>query len=418
MAEALRLPRMSDTMEEGVIAEVNIKVGEFVNTGDVVAEVETDKATMEMESFQEGTVLYLAAKKGDSIPVNGIMAILGEEGEDFQALLDAESVASTPVEKVVEEKIETPVVAPVETVAPVQETVSVTNGRIKASPLAKKIASDNGLDLSNVKGTGEEGRITKKDVEAALSNPSSVVANDSAAPISIPVVVGEESFSEVKVSQMRKVIAKRLGESKFQAPHFYLTIEVNMNNAIKARKAMNEISNSRISFNDLIIKASASALRKHPAVNSSWLGDRIRYNNHIHIGMAIAVDEGLVVPVIKFADNKQLSHIALESKDFVLKAKSKKLTPDEMQGNTFSISNLGMMGISEFTAIINPPDAAILAVGGMKKELAFDENKNVVENTIMKMTLSCDHRVVDGAVGSLFLKTLRENLENPVMMLV
>lgn len=418
MAEALRLPRMSDTMEEGVIADVNLTVGEFVNTGDVVAEVETDKATMEMESFQEGTVLYVAAKKGDSIPVNGIMAILGEEGEDFQAILDAESTVSAPVEEVVEEKVEAPVAAPVQA-APVQESITTVNGRVKASPLAKKIASDNGLDLSTVRGSGEEGRIVKKDVEAALSNPSAPIASSATTPqITLPTIVAEESFSEVKVSQMRKVIAKRLGESKFQAPHFYLTIEVNMNNAIKARKAMNEISASKISFNDLIIKASASALRKHPAVNSSWLGDKIRYNNHIHIGMAIAVEEGLVVPVIKFADNKQLSHIAVESKGFVIKAKTKKLLPDEMQGNTFSISNLGMMGISEFTAIVNPPDAAILAVGGMKKELAFDENKNVVENTIMKMTLSCDHRVVDGAVGSLFLKTLRENIENPVMMLV
>ncbi|MFT4646611.1 MAG: pyruvate dehydrogenase E2 component (dihydrolipoamide acetyltransferase), partial [Planctomycetota bacterium] len=400
MAEALRLPRMSDTMEEGVIADVNLTVGEFVNTGDVVAEVETDKATMEMESFQEGTVLYVAAKKGDSIPVNGIMAILGEEGEDFQAILDAESTVSAPVEEVVEEKVEAPIAAPVQA-APVQESITTVNGRVKASPLAKKIASDNGLDLSTVRGSGEEGRIVKKDVEAALSNPSAPIASSATTPqITLPTIVAEESFSEVKVSQMRKVIAKRLGESKFQAPHFYLTIEVNMNNAIKARKAMNEISASKISFNDLIIKASASALRKHPAVNSSWLGDKIRYNNHIHIGMAIAVEEGLVVPVIKFADNKQLSHIAVESKGFVIKAKTKKLLPDEMQGNTFSISNLGMMGISEFTAIVNPPDAAILAVGGMKKELAFDENKNVVENTIMKMTLSCDHRVVDGAVGS------------------
>tara|TARA_B110000037_G_scaffold188122_1_gene219193 strand:+ start:1949 stop:3208 length:1260 start_codon:yes stop_codon:yes gene_type:complete len=419
MAEALRLPRMSDTMEEGVIADVNLTVGEFVNTGDVVAEVETDKATMEMESFQEGTVLYVAAKKGDSIPVNGIMAILGEEGEDFQSILDAESAVSVPVEEVVEEKVEIQKEVTVQAAVPVQESISVVNGRVKASPLAKKIASDNGVDLSTVKGSGEEGRIVKKDVEAALSNPSASVASSEAFPnITLPTIIAEESFSEVKVSQMRKVIAKRLGESKFQAPHFYLTIEVNMNNAIKARKAMNEISASKISFNDLIIKASASALRKHPAVNCSWLGDKIRYNNHIHVGMAIAVDEGLVVPVIKFADNKQLSHIAVESKGFVIKAKTKKLMPDEMQGNTFSISNLGMMGISEFTAIINPPDAAILAVGGMKKELAFDEDKNIVENTIMKMTLSCDHRVVDGAVASLFLKTLRENIENPVMMLV
>ena len=419
MAEALRLPRMSDTMEEGVIAEMSIKVGDVIETGDVVAEVETDKATMEMESFQEGTVLYVSAKKGDSVPVNSIIAILGKKGEDYQSILDAEQNASTP--NTAEEKSEViqEETSSADTTKEV-ETVSTTTGRIKASPLAKKIASDNGLDLSNVKGSGEEGRIVKKDVENALKNPTPTTTQASSATpqVSLPTIVAEESFSEVKVSQMRKIIAKRLGESKFGAPHFYLTIEVNMNKAMEARKAMNEVSQSKISFNDLIIKASAVALRKHPAVNSSWLGDKIRYNNHIHIGMAIAVDEGLVVPVIKFADNKSLTHIAVESKDFVIKAKTKKLMPDEMQGNTFSISNLGMMGISEFTAIINPPDAAILAVGGMKTELAFDENKNLIENTVMKMTLSCDHRVVDGAVGSLFLKTLRENLENPVMMLV
>ena len=414
MAEALRLPRMSDTMEEGVIAEVSIKVGDVIETGDVIAEVETDKATMEMESFQEGTVLYIAVSKGDSIPVNSIMAILGKKGEKFQDILDAEkTIVSKPEnEEIVEEKKEMPV-------EKIEEKAVSFDGRIKVSPLAKKIAKDNNLDLRSIKGSGEEGRIVKKDVENALKNP--IILSEEKKKeekLNLPTIIAEESFSEIKISQMRKVIAKRLGESKFGAPHFYLTIEVNMNKAIEARIAMNEVSLSKISFNDLIIKASASALRKHPAVNSSWLGDRIRYNNHIHIGMAIAVDEGLVVPVIKFADNKSLTHIAVESKDFVIKAKNKKILPEEMQGNTFSISNLGMMGISEFTAIINPPDACILAVGGMKKELAYDENKNIVENTIMKMTLSCDHRVVDGAVGSLFLKTLKENIENPVRMLV
>lgn len=414
MAEAIRLPRMSDTMEEGVIADIVIKVGQTISTGDVVAEIETDKATMEMESFQEGKVLYIAAKKGESIPVNGIIAILGEDGEDFQALLDAESkpIAKTETPEVKEEAI-------VEAEIQTPETNSTTtDGRVKASPLAKKMASDNSIDLTSLKGTGEEGRITKKDVEMALENPTFSEHAGTSQNVISRAVVGQESFSEVKVSQMRKIIAKRLGESKFGAPHFYLTMEVNMNNAILARNSMNEVSDSKISFNDLIIKAAASALRQHPAVNSSWLGDKIRYNNHIHIGMAIAVDEGLVVPVIKFADNKSLSQIATDSKDFVIKAKTKKLTPEEMQGNTFSISNLGMMGISEFTAIINPPDAAILAVGGMKTELAFDKDRNIVENTIMKITLSCDHRVVDGAVGSAFLQTLRNNIENPVRMLV
>lgn len=421
MAEALRLPRMSDTMEEGVIADILIKVGDKVNSGDVVAEVETDKATMEMESFQEGEVLHIAVAKGDSVPVNNILAVLGEKGEDFQAILDAENANATNETVATEEPeaVNTPnTTPPVATNTSNVENNNIssttTNGRIKASPLAKKMAQENQIDLSQIKGSGEEGRIVKKDIENAIANPPHTKAN----AVQLPQIVAQESYEEVNVSQMRKVIAKRLGESKFQAPHFYLTIEVNMNKAIAARKAMNEVSPSKISFNDLVIKASAAALRKHPAVNSSWLGSKIRYNHHIHIGMAIAVDEGLVVPVLRFADNKSLSHIATESKEFVLKAKSKKLMPDEMQGNTFSISNLGMMGISEFTAIINPPDAAILAVGGMKKELAFDENKNIVENNIMKMTLSCDHRVVDGAVGSAFLNTLKEYLENPVRMLV
>lgn len=422
MAEALRLPRMSDTMEEGVIADILIKVGDKVNSGDVVAEVETDKATMEMESFQEGEVLHIAVAKGDSVPVNNILAVLGEKGEDFQAILDAENAKAT-TETVATEEPEAvnttdttppPVATNTNNVENNNISSTTTNGRIKASPLAKKMAQENQIDLSQIKGSGEEGRIVKKDIENAIANPPQTKAN----AVQLPQIVAQESYEEVNVSQMRKVIAKRLGESKFQAPHFYLTIEVNMNKAIAARKAMNEVSPSKISFNDLVIKASAAALRKHPAVNSSWLGNKIRYNHHIHIGMAIAVDEGLVVPVLRFADNKSLSHIATESKEFVLKAKSKKLMPDEMQGNTFSISNLGMMGISEFTAIINPPDAAILAVGGMKKELAFDENKNIVENNIMKMTLSCDHRLVDGAVGSAFLNTLKEYLENPVRMLV
>jgi pyruvate dehydrogenase E2 component (dihydrolipoamide acetyltransferase) len=414
MAEALRLPRMSDTMEEGVIAEVTIKVGDTVNTGDVVAEVETDKATMEMESFQEGKVLYIAVKKGDSLPVNGIIAILGKDGEDYQALLQEKPAAS--IAKNENEP------APTTTETPTQAPISAentSNNRVKASPLAKKIAQEKGIDLSNVKGTGEDGRIIKKDIEVvAQDNPIHIGGNQIQDNVLNRPVYGQESFTEVAVSQMRKVIAKRLGESKFGAPHFYLTIEVNMNQAIAARNAMNEIAESKISFNDLIIKAAANALRKHPAVNSSWLGDKIRYNNHIHIGMAIAVEDGLVVPVIKFADHKNLSDIAAESKNYVLKAKSKKILPEDMQGNTFSISNLGMMGISEFTAIINPPDAAILAVGGVKKELAFGENGDLIENNIMKMTLSCDHRVVDGAVGATFLKTLKENIENPVRMLV
>ncbi|MGB1247678.1 MAG: pyruvate dehydrogenase complex dihydrolipoamide acetyltransferase [Chitinophagales bacterium] len=427
MAEVLRLPRMSDTMEEGVFASILVKVGDTIETGDVIAEVETDKATMEWESFQEGTVLHIAIKDGDTIPVNGLVAILGEEGEDFAALLEAEQNADSNDDSPAIETAKEDNTDNVVEFAVAEESNTTNDDRIKASPLAKKIAADKGIDISTVKGSGDDGRIVKRDVENFEANKTTAAptANAVSSPtpameikeVKLPQIVAEESYTEVKVSQMRKVIAKRLGESKFGAPHFYLTIEVNMNKTIEARKAMNEISPVKISFNDLVIKATASALRKHPDVNSSWLGDKIRYNDHIHIGMAVAVDEGLVVPVIRFADNKTLAHLAQETKQFAQKAKSKKLSPDEMQGNTFSISNLGMMGIAEFTAIVNPPDACILAVGGMKKELALQDGE-LIENTIMKMTLSCDHRVVDGAVGARFLQTLKQNLENPVNMLV
>jgi len=438
MAELLRLPRMSDTMEEGVFAEILIKVGSKISTGDVIAEVETDKASMEWESFQEGTVLYLAVEKGDSVPVNGIVAVLGEEGEDYQALLDSASNEASNSETQNEEiktTSEPETEKAYETVKDSDEDNTIEfdieneageEQRIKASPLAKKIAEEKGINLSNVNGSGDDGRIVRKDVEnfepkaeiaTTITASKETPKAAQSAPIQLPTIVAEESYKEEKVSQMRKIIAKRLSESKFQAPHFYLTIEVNMNNAIQARSSINEVSPVKISFNDIVIKATAQAIRKHPAVNASWLGDVIRYNHHIHIGMAVAVDEGLVVPVIKFADNKQLSHIATEAKNFAEKAKNKKLTPEEMQGNTFSISNLGMMGIAEFTAVINPPDACILAVGGIKKELAL-ENGEIIENNIMRLTLSCDHRVVDGAVGSKFLQTLKQNLENPVMMLV
>ncbi len=434
MAEALRLPRMSDTMEEGVIAELLIKVGDTINTGDVIAEVETDKATMEWESFQEGKVLHVAVATGDTVPINGLVAIIGKEGDDIQSLLNASEEEEEPS---VETSKEDPTDNTVEfvmdkekTSESVAEITHETNGRLKASPLAKKIAEEQGINIQNVTGSGEEGRIVKKDVEyfvqaehvisaaPAQQKQSEEKSGVSAAPVQLPTIVAEESYTEERVSQMRKTIARRLSESKFQAPHFYLTIEVNMNNTIAARKQINAISPVKISFNDIVIKATAAALRKNPAVNSSWLGDKIRYNNHIHIGMAVAVAEGLMVPVIKFADNKSLSHIATEAKQLAEKAKSKKITPEEMQGNTFSISNLGGFGISEFTAVINPPDACILAVGGIKQELAYDANKNIVENNIMKLTLSCDHRVVDGAVGTNFLLDLKNNLENPVMMLV
>jgi pyruvate dehydrogenase E2 component (dihydrolipoamide acetyltransferase) len=426
---------MSDTMEEGVFADIFIKVGDKISSGQVIAEVETDKATMEWEAFQEGTVLYLAVEKGDSVPINGMVAILGKEGEDYQSLLDEEAGSADSAEKTTEktEKAEEEEKS-FETAKETDDDNTIEfdiagesgeNQRVKASPLAKKIAEDKGIDLSKVQGSGDDGRIVRKDVEnyrpqtqPAEQLKESTKTETKTPEIKLPQIVAEESYEEVKVSQMRKIIAKRLSESKFQAPNFYLTMEVNMNNAMEARKAINEVAPVKISFNDLVIKATAQAIRKHPEVNCSWLGDTIRYNHHINIGMAVAVDEGLVVPVIKFADNKSLSHIATEARNFAEKAKNKKLTPDEMQGNTFSISNLGMMGITEFTAVINPPDACILAVGAIKKELALLENGELTENNIMRLTLSCDHRVVDGAVGSKFLNTLKQNLENPVMMLV
>lgn len=439
MAEALRLPRMSDTMEEGVIAEILIKVGDTLKTGDVIAEVETDKATMEWESFQEGKVLHIAVENGDTVPINGLIAVIGKDGEDFQAILD---------EKTEDAKVETEADSSKSEAEPSNEddgpaietskedetenTVEFemeagSGDRIKASPLAKKIAEEKGIKISDVKGSGDEGRIVKKDVEsytpqASAQSPAAQKQIEEkpkqVAPIELPTIIAEEGFTEEKTSQVRKVIAKRLSESMFTAPHFYLTIDVNLNKTIEARKEINAVAPTKISFNDFVIKATANAIRKNPLVNTSWMGDTIRHNKHIHIGMAVATDFGLVVPVIKFADNKSLSHISAEAKQFAAKARDRKLTPEEMQGHTFSISNLGSFGISDFTAVINPPDSCILAVGGINKVLAYDENKNIVENNMMRLTLSCDHRTVDGAVGSVFLQDLKQFLENPVMMLV
>ena len=412
MAEILSLPRMSDTMEEGVIANMLIKVGDVVKAGSVIAEVETDKATMDLEIFQEGTVLYVAAKSGDSIPVNGLLAILGKPGESFEELLNgatAPAVEEKPKAKE-ETKVEVAVSAPAMT-----NQVSTSSDRVKVSPLAKKMAEDHGISLNGISGSGDEGRITKKDIEEALNSGNSSQKGISMPTMSLPV--GQESFEEVPVSQMRKVIAKRLAESMYTAPHFYLTIEVNMDEAKKAREQMNAFAPVKISFNDMVIKACALALKKHPAVNSSWLGDKIRINHHVNIGMAVAVPDGLVVPVIRSADMLSLSQLAMTSKSFAEKAKNKQVTPDDMKGNTFSISNLGMMVIEEFTAIINPPDACIMAVGAMKDIVAIKDGE-IVQSSVMKLTLSCDHRVVDGAVGAGFLKDVKTFIENPVTMLV
>lgn len=419
MAEVIRMPRMSDTMEEGVIAAWHKKVGDKVKAGDLLAEVETDKATMELESYQEGTLLYIGVEKGKAVKVNGILAILGKEGEDYKSLLDTAPESNSSEEKNTTAETSVQTIQPETKETITSETSPITNSedaRLKASPLAKKIAAEKGIDLNAVKGSGDEGRIVKRDVEAFESALKTTDVN-AATPIIMPSVSGKESFDEITVSQMRKTIAKRLAESKFSSPHFYLTMQINMDNAVKARTSLNEVSPVKISFNDIVVKAVANALKQHPKVNSSWLGDRIRINHHVHIGVAVAVDEGLLVPVIRFANEKTLSHIAAEVKELAKKAKNKKLQPQEMQGNTFTISNLGMFDIDEFTAIINPPDACILAVGSIN-ETPIVKDGNIVVANMMKITLSCDHRVVDGATGSQFLLTLKSYLEDPIRLLV
>ncbi|MEQ8363861.1 MAG: pyruvate dehydrogenase complex dihydrolipoamide acetyltransferase [Cyclobacteriaceae bacterium] len=420
-AEIVRMPKMSDTMTDGVIAAWHKKVGDTVKSGELMAEVETDKATMEYESYNSGTVLYLGAKEKDAIPVDGVLAIVGEKDADWKTLLKA-SEQEAPKEEASASK-PAAASAPAATSSSSSSTSSSSsshssNGRLKASPLAKKMAKDLGYDIGKIEGSGDNGRITKKDIENYKPGASSSKASASTgAPVVLPSVVGEESFEEVTVSQMRKTIARRLSESKFTAPHFYLTMEINMDKAIEARKSINEIAPVKISFNDFVIKAVAASLRQHPDVNVSWLGDKIRKNHHVHIGVAVAVKDGLVVPVVRFADNKSLAHISTEVKDLAQRAHDKKLQPSDWEGSTFTISNLGMFGIEEFTAIVNPPDACILAVGGIK-ETPIVKNGQVVPGNVMKVTMSCDHRAVDGAVGSAFLKTLKGLLEDPVRILI
>ena len=410
MAEIIRMPKMSDTMEEGVIAEWLKKVGYEVKSGDVLAEVETDKATMELESYDDGILLHIGVKNGDSVPVNGVIAIIGDKGEDVDDIL--KNLNSTPneekVEDIPEEKKET---KSEETV--IEKTNDNDRKRIKVSPLAKKLASDKGVNLSEVSGSGDGGRIVKSDIE----NFSGSIDSIDEKTVELPKIYSKESFEEIPVTQMRKTISKRLSESKFSSPHFYLTMEIDMENCINGRKKINESSERKISFNDIILKAVAVSLRKHPMVNSSLLDDKIRLNHHIHIGVAVAVDDGLLVPVIRFADNKSLSHISMEVKDLATKAKQKQLQPSDWEGNTFTISNLGMFGIDEFTAIINPNDSCILAVGGIKNTPVI-KNGEIVPGNIMKVTLSCDHRIVDGATGSAFLNTLKELIEDPIKILV
>lgn len=410
MAEVVTMPKLSDTMTEGVVAKWHKKVGDKVKSGDLLADIETDKATMEFESFSEGILLHIGVPEGGTAPVDSLLAVLGKEGENIADILKqhaggpAAPAAPAP-QKESQETASAPVAA-----APAESkptTSSETSGRVFASPLAKSIAKEKGIDLTAVKGSGEGGRIVKRDVEEF--SPS---AKASKAAVS----VGTESYEDVPLSQMRKTIARRLAESKFSAPHFYLTMDIDMDNAMAARKAINEMGAGKISFNDLVIKAVALALKKHPKVNASWLGDKIRYNHHVHIGVAVAVEDGLVVPVIKFADTKSLQALNEEVKTFASKAREKKIQPADMEGNTFTISNLGMYGIDQFTAIINPPDSCIMAVGAIRQEPVV-KNGQVVPGNRMKVTLSCDHRSVDGATGSEFLLTFRQLLENPYLMI-
>lgn len=415
------MPLLSDTMTEGTVAAWHKEIGDEIEIGELLLEIETDKAVMEQDSFYEGTLLHIGVQEGETVPVNAVLAVIGAKGEDYEADLKA-ALAKAKGNDATEESEE-------ETAAPVEETETETtaeetkitepgDSRVKSSPLARKMAAEEGLDLSKVTGTGENGRIVKRDIEEALENRSAAPAeSEKAAPKAAPTFSMNQEAEEVKLSQMRKTIARRLAESKFSAPHFYVTVAINMDNAISTRKRMNEISPVKISFNDLVVKSVAIALRQHPAINASWLGDSIRYNKVYNIGVAVAVDEGLLVPVIHNADMKSLSQISAEVRDKAGRAKERKLGMDEMSGNTFTISNLGMFGVEEFTAIINPPDACILAVGGINKVPVVKDGEIAVGN-IMKVTLSCDHRVVDGASGAAFLNTLKGLLEDPIRMMI
>jgi len=420
----IAMPRLSDTMEEGTVASWLKNVGDNVEEGDILAEIETDKATMEFESFYEGVLLYVGIAEGESAKVDSLLSIIGPKGTDVSSIVAAHKEGNlTSNDSKIDPKTTT--VEVTETIENTSETSTTTNtgGRIFASPLAKKIAKDKGINLSEVKGTGENGRIVKRDVENY--NPSSIPSEtpttvskpeQSSAPLATYTPAGEESFKDFTNSQMRKVIAKRLGESKFTAPHYYLTIELDMDNAIASRKTINSLPETKVSFNDMIVKACAMALKKHPKVNTSWNGDTTRYNNHIHVGVAVAVDDGLLVPVLKFTDQMSLTQIGGNVRDLAGKARNKKIAPNEMEGSTFTISNLGMFGIQEFTSIINQPNSAILSVGAIEQKPVVKDGQIVVGNT-MKVTLACDHRTVDGATGAQFLQTVRAYIENPVTML-
>lgn len=417
MALVINMPRLSDTMTEGVVAKWHVKVGDTVKEGMLLAEIETDKATMDFEAFpgQEGVLLHIGIGDGQMAPVDSLLCVLGAAGEDISALLQGGAPAAPTA---------APVEAPAAAVAPAAVPVSVpapaafdlapapvvSSGRVVASPLAKRLAEAKGIDLRTVAGSGDGGRIVKRDVD-------SFVPGTSSAAVAAPVFAGTEGYVDTPNTQMRKTIARRLSESKFTAPHFYLKITVDMSAAMAARAQLNAVADAKVSFNDLVVKASALALKKHPAINSAWMGDFIRTYHHVHVGVAVAVEDGLLVPVVRHADAKSLQAIGAEVKSFAQKAKDKKLQPSDWEGNTFTISNLGMFGIDEFTAIVNPPDACILAVGGIQ-EVPVVKNGQVVPGHTMKLTLSCDHRAVDGATGAAFLQTLKQYLEAPVTMLL
>jgi pyruvate dehydrogenase E2 component (dihydrolipoamide acetyltransferase) len=439
MDEVVLMPRLSDTMTEGVIAGWHKNIGDTVKKGDLLAEIETDKATMELESYKNGTLLYIGAKKGEKIAVNDLLCIIGEKDKvDVDAIVAAVKGGGAAPASASKEDAKATEEAPgaetsAEASAEVESSSAGENGRMKASPLAKKLAKEKGIDLKLVHGSGDGGRIVKSDVDnytpsaqpAAKSTtttetaPAKTEKSEKPAATVAPFNPGaaQEGYTDIPNSQIRTVIAKRLGESKFSAPHFYLTMEINMDNAITARTQLNEASPVKISFNDMVVKAAALALRQHPAVNASWLGDKIRRHHHIHVGIAVAIEDGLIVPVVRFADQKTLPQIAAESKELSGKARNKKLQPNEFTGNTFTISNLGMMDIEEFTAIINPPDSCIMAVGRIK-EVVVKKGDGFGVSNVMKITLSCDHRSVDGATGAAFLQTFKRLLENPITMLL
>ena len=432
MALIITMPRLSDTMTEGVVAKWHAKIGDQITEGMLLAEIETDKATMDFEAFpgQEGVLLYVGVQEGQTAPVDAILAILGAAGEDVSALVAGGATAAkadaSPTEVPAPEPAAASAPAPVSHSAPVPAQPSAnpvaaaslnatapSDARLKASPLARSLASEHGLSIASIQGTGDGGRITKSDVERSLTLATVEPNAVSAAAVSYP----SSGYVDTPVSQMRKTIAKRLAESKFTAPHFYLTIAVDMSAATAARAEINKEGDVKISYNDLVVKSVAKALKKHPAVNSAWMGDSVRTNFDVHVGIAVAVEDGLLVPVVRHADAKGLAEISAEVRGFAMKAKEKKLQPSDWSGNTFTISNLGMFGIEEFTAIINPPDAAILAVGGVQ-DVPVVKNGQVQAGQVMKMTLSCDHRVIDGVTGAAFLNTVKGYLERPLSLIL